>query len=147
MTDYLTVADLLVTHADLIHRYGVAPGVRDPGSLESAVFRPRTGYHAEVIEEAAALWESLSQSHPFIDGNERLAFAAAYTFLRANAHLIAAGANESSDFIMDLHGRNELAFEQLVPWLRKHARPIKAREQAPSRFHGRPLGDRDPAGG
>ena len=126
MTDSLTVADLLAIHADLIHRYGGAPGVRDPGALESAVFRPQTGYYGDVIEEAAALWESLSQNHPFIDGNKRLAFAATYTFLRANGYLITAGANETFDFIMDLHGRNEFAFEKLVPWLRKHTRPIEA---------------------
>lgn len=34
-----------------------------------------------VIAEAAALWESLSQNHPFIDGNKRTAVVAMYVFL------------------------------------------------------------------
>ena len=65
-------------------RYGGSPGVRDRGLLEGALFRPQTGYYSSLIEEAAALWESLSQNHPFVDGNKRTAFATAYTFLVIN---------------------------------------------------------------
>ena len=84
MTDYLTLADTLAIHADLIQRYGGSPGLRDAGLLESALFRPQTGYYADLIEEAAALWESLGQNHAFVDGNKRVAFAATYTFLAIN---------------------------------------------------------------
>jgi len=64
--------------------YGGSQGVRDYGLLEAALYRPQTGYYAGLIEEAAALWESLAQNHPFIDGNKRTAFAATYTFLAIN---------------------------------------------------------------
>ena len=60
MTDYLTFVEVLAIHDDLIERYGGASGVRDGGLLEAAIFRPQTGYYADLIEEAAALWESLS---------------------------------------------------------------------------------------
>lgn len=33
---------------------------------------------------SCALWESLSQNHPFVDGNKRTGFAATYTFLAIN---------------------------------------------------------------
>jgi death-on-curing protein len=79
MRDYLTVAEVLAMHDDQIKRYGGHPGIRDPGLLEAALYRPQTGYYADLIEEATALWESLSQNHPFVDGNKRTAFAAAYT--------------------------------------------------------------------
>ena len=59
MTDYLTLAEVLAMHADLIERYGGTQGVRDQGLLEAALYRPQTGYYADLIEEAAALWESL----------------------------------------------------------------------------------------
>ncbi len=65
MTDYLTVAEVLAMHADQIERYGGSPGVRDQGLLEAALYRPQTGYYADLIEEAAALWESLAQNHSF----------------------------------------------------------------------------------
>ena len=79
--DYLTPADVLAIHADQIAKYGGAYGVRDTGQLEAALSRPQSGYYEDVIAEAAALWESLSQNHPFVDGNKRTAFAAMYTFL------------------------------------------------------------------
>lgn len=75
MNDYLTLAEVLAIHDDQIERYGGSAGVRDCGLLEAALFRPQTGYYADLIEEAAALWESLAQNHPFIDGNKRTAFA------------------------------------------------------------------------
>lgn len=56
-------------HEDQIARYGGSAGMRDRGLLEAALYRPQTGYYADLIEEAAALWESLAQNHPFIDGN------------------------------------------------------------------------------
>jgi death-on-curing protein len=65
MTDDLTVAEVLAMHMDQIERYGGSAGVRDAGLLEAALFRPQTGYYHDVIEEAAALWESSAQTHSF----------------------------------------------------------------------------------
>lgn len=84
MTDYLTVTEVLAIQRDQIGRYGGMHGLRDQGQLEAAVFGPQTGYYPDVVAEAAALWESLSQNHPFIDGNKRTAFASMYTFLAIN---------------------------------------------------------------
>ena len=64
MTDYLTFAEVLAIHDDQIGRYGGFPGVRDPGLLEAALFRPQTGYYADLIEEAAALWEASRRTIP-----------------------------------------------------------------------------------
>ncbi len=47
--DYLTVADVLGMHTILIRRYGGALGVRDPGALEAALFRPQTGYYDDIV--------------------------------------------------------------------------------------------------
>jgi death-on-curing protein len=88
VTDYLTVADVLELHAELISRYGGAAGVRDPGALESALFRPQSGYYDDITQEAAALMESLAINHPFVDGNKRIAFAAVDVFLRMNGYRI-----------------------------------------------------------
>jgi len=120
MTDYLTVVEVLAIHADQIERYGGSHGIRDPGLLEAALFRPQTGYYADLIEEAAALWESLAQNHPFIDGNKRVAFAAAYTFLAINGARLTAGAQETYDFVASLYEANQFTFDRLVPWLRRH---------------------------
>jgi death-on-curing protein len=120
MTDYLTLTEVLVMHADLIERYGGSPGVKDPGLLEAALYRPQTGYYADLIEEAAALWESLAQNHAFIDGNKRTAFAVTYTFLAINGARLTADARGTYDFVAALYLANQFSFDKLVPWLRDH---------------------------
>jgi len=120
MTDYLTMAEVLAIHADLIERYGGSHGVRDPGLLQAALYRPQTGYYTDLIEEAAALWESLSQNHAFIDGNKRTAFAATYTFLAINGARLTADALETYDFVAALYQANQFSFDKLEPWLRDH---------------------------
>ena len=84
MRDYLTTTDVLSIHAVLLQRYGGAAGIRDMGGLESAVFRPQSGYYQDIVEEACALLESLLVNHPFVDGNKRTAFAACSVFLHIN---------------------------------------------------------------
>ena len=120
MTDHLTVAEVLAIHADQIRCYGGSPGIRDQGLLEAALYRPQTGYYTDLIEEAAALWESLSQNHPFIDGNKRTAFAATHTLLAINGARLAADAQEVYGFVAALYQANQFTFERLVPWLRDH---------------------------
>ena len=125
MTDYLTVAEVLAMHADQIERYGGSPGVRDQGLLEAALYRPQTGYYADLFEEAAALWESLSQNHCFVDGNKRTAFAATYTFLAINGLHLTADAEETYVFMANLYKTNQFKFDKLVPWLRAHVEKRK----------------------
>ncbi len=119
MTDYLTPVEVLAIHADQIERYGGSPGVRDPGLLEAALYRPQTGYYADLVEEAAALWESLAQNHPFIDGNKRTAFAATYTFLAINGAQLTVDAGEAYAFISGLYEAGTFRFDNLEPWLRR----------------------------
>jgi death-on-curing protein len=118
MTDYLTVVEILAIHDDQITRYGGGAGVRDRGLLEAALYRPQTGYYADLIEEAAALWESLAQNHPFIDGNKRTAFAAVYTFLAINNVTISAGGEDIYNFIIGLYKAGTFDFDHLRTWLR-----------------------------
>jgi death on curing protein len=120
MTDYLTLVEVLAIHDDQIERYGGSAGVRDLGLLEAALFRPQTGYYADLIEEAAALWESLAQNHPFIDGNKRTAFAATYTFLAINWTRIEADAGAAYIFISGLYDANDFTLVNLVTWLRRN---------------------------
>ena len=80
----------------------------------------KTGYYADLIDEAAALWESLSQNHPFLDGNKRTAFASTYTFLAINGARLTAEAQETYAFVIGLYEANQFHFERLAPWLRIH---------------------------
>jgi death-on-curing protein len=117
---YLTVAEVLAIHDDQIERYGGSPGVRDMGQLEAALFRPQTGYYDDIVAEAAALWESLSQNHPFVDGNKRTAFAVAFTFLAVNNVTITADEQAVMKFLLPLYARSSVSFGNLDAWLRKN---------------------------
>lgn len=118
--DYLNMADVLAIHADQIDVYGGTHGVRDAGQLEAALFRPQSGYYEDVIAEAAALWESLSQNHPFVDGNKRTAFAAMFTFLTINQIELTADNDEIWAFLSDMYNSGKFEFDRLDTWLRNN---------------------------
>lgn len=119
MTEYVTTADALFFHRQLIERYGGAQGIRDLGALESALHRPQTGYYDTLIHEAAALIESLVQNHPFLDGNKRVAFAVVDVFLRINGFAIAASSTAIYDRVIELLEARTFDMEHLVPWLQE----------------------------
>jgi death-on-curing protein len=68
----------------------------------------------------AALWESLAQNHPFIDGNKRSAFAVIYTFLAINGVGIVAEPHATFAFIIGLHETGNFEFHRLTAWLRSN---------------------------
>lgn len=84
MTRFLTV-----DHVVAIHNREVGAGVRDRGLLESAVGRPQQTFDGEDLypslhNKAGALFESLAQNQPFLDGNKRTALLSAYAFYALN---------------------------------------------------------------
>ena len=117
---YLTIAEILAIHQLQIEEYGGVHGVRDQGLLESAVFRPQVGYHADVTEEAAALMESLTNNRPFFDGNKRVAFAATHTFLLMNGHDLNLEPGEAYEFMMNSIATGEFRFAQILAWLKSY---------------------------
>ena len=121
MTYYPTLEDAIAVHARVIAQFGGSLGIRDQGALESALARPQTGYYADLIEEAAALWESLSQNHPFIDGNKRMAIVITAAFLRVNGHSLHFDDLATYDFLIDLYSTGRFRFAELPEWLRAHA--------------------------
>jgi death-on-curing protein len=117
MTEYVTTADALFFHQELLRRYGGSPGIRDAGALESALHRPQTGYYDTIIDEAAALLESLVEIHPFIDGNKRVAFAVVDVFLRINCCVITEDSSRLFESFIGLIENHKFSMEFLVPWL------------------------------
>lgn len=119
--DYLTVADVLGMHTVLMKRFGGALGLRDPGALEAALFRPQTGYYGDIVEQAAALMESLAINHPFVDGNKRVAFAAADVFLRINGWRIHRAPMLIHVEMIEMLESGTFNIAKLDPWLRGFA--------------------------
>jgi death-on-curing protein len=83
---YLTERDVMTVLAAT----GQEVQVRDFGLLSAAVARPRSSAFGEEAYpdpwvKAAALLHSLTRNHPFLDGNKRAGWNAAWTFIEANA--------------------------------------------------------------
>lgn len=102
MIRYLSLDDLLRI-ADAACSVEVI--VRDVGLLESAMGRPRTTVFGEdaypdLHTKAAALLHSLARNHALVDGNKRLAWAAAAVFLGINGHRVSAGNDEVVEFVV-----------------------------------------------
>jgi death-on-curing protein len=123
VTIYPTVDEVTAAHARLIAKFGGSLGLRDHGALEAAVARPQTGYYDDLIQEAAALWESLSQNHAFIDGNKRVAVTVTAAFLRVNGYRLEFNDLDAYEFLIDLYETGRMQFSELDAWLRKHVLP------------------------
>lgn len=93
------------------------------GMLESALYRPQTGYYQDIGELAAALFESLLMNHPFIDGNKRAAFFATDTFLRLNGYRLEVESKSAHAFIINLLESGQVDFNNLRDWIRVHCLP------------------------
>jgi death-on-curing protein len=85
--------------------------------------QPLSGYYSDIIQEAAALWESLSQNHPFIDGNKRVAVTVASAFLRVNGCPLEFDDVEAFSFLVGLYETRALRITILETGLRQHAVP------------------------
>ena len=118
-TVYLTLADVLFIHGEQIRLFGGGNGVRDLGLVESALLRPQTGYYADLIEEAAALWESLTVNHGFMDGNKRVGLACMDVFLGLNGHRLEADPDEVASFILERLETGSFTKDRLDAWLRE----------------------------
>jgi death-on-curing protein len=124
---HLSLAEVIELHRRLIAESGGASGIRDLGSLESALAQPRMTFGGQdlyptIVDKAAALGFSLVKNHPFLDGNKRVGHAAMETLLILNGFEIEAGVDEQEAFVLAL-AAGEIDRDDLVSWLRERIRP------------------------
>jgi death-on-curing protein len=126
VTFYPDVDEVIAVHARLIARFGGSSGIRDRDALESALARPQSGYYSDLIQEAAALWESLSQNHPFMDGNKRVAVTVTAAFLMVNGYRLKFDDREAFSFLIGLYESGTMRFSELETWLCQHLEPRRS---------------------
>lgn len=120
---FLTLDEALAIHERLIEVFGGLAGVRDMGLLQSALYRPQTGYYDDIVQMSAALFESLLMNHPFVDGNKRAAFFVTDTFLRLNGYKIKVEASTAHTFIIDLLDTRTAEIKTIAMWLETNLEP------------------------
>lgn len=115
---------LRVFHDAQLKRFGGAPGLRDPGLLESAVGRVHSamGYDAlDVAAVAAMLCHAILKNHAFVDGNKRTAYGGLVMVLRGNGWRLEAEDMEIAGMIIDAAGSSD-GYEAIADWLRPRIR-------------------------
>jgi death-on-curing protein len=121
---YLTLAEALEMHRQLIEEFGGSPGLCDQGRLEAAMFRPQIGYYNSLAEEAAALMESFANNHAFVDGNKRISFAVTDTFLRVNGFYLDVDSAAAYKFISQAITRGRFRFGVILEWILSNMKPL-----------------------
>ena len=120
---FLSLDEVLAIHQRVIEAFGGAEGVRDLGLLESALYRPLSGYYEDLVSMAAALFESLIMNHPFVDGNKRVAFFATDVFFRLNGWRIDVNADEANALLNELFETGRCDLEHLSSWIQDSITP------------------------
>ncbi|KLU60996.1 toxin Doc [Peptococcaceae bacterium CEB3] len=118
-TRYLTIPEVITINAMVTRKYSPNGlfGVRSFPLLESAVYRPQQSVLAKdayptVFAEAAALFASIGQNHPFYNANKRTAFTAMVVFLRYNGYRFTMPPKEAEDFTVAMV-EHQYSFQQV----------------------------------
>lgn len=119
-TLYPSVEEIFYLHEKLIDRFGGKSGVRDHGLLESALYRPKSGYYKSLPLQAAALLHSFTMNHCFYDGNKRVGLAVCILFLKINGVSISIPKMIFARFIIDEVIGNKIDVESIAKFLEKY---------------------------
>ena len=117
---YLSLDEAIAIHERLIDKFGGTSGLSDKGLLESALFRPQTGYYEDLAQMAAALFESLISNHAFVDGNKRVAYFICDVFLRLNGWKLRMNSDAGYTFIVGSLENGRCDYDHILPWIQQH---------------------------
>ncbi len=118
--------DVLKIHKLLVDQFGGSHGVRDEGSLNSAINRSFATFdqqelYPEPVEKAAAILESIITNHPFIDGNKRTGYVIARVMLLKVGLDIEATQEDKYAMVIAV-SKGEWKFDQIKDWLKERCK-------------------------
>jgi death on curing protein len=121
--DFLAVEDLLDIAAGVVEEVAV----RDAGLLAAAAARPRVTVFGDDAyptfeDKAATLLHSLVRNHALVDGNKRLAWAAARVFHLLNGRDLTYTVDETERLMLRA-AAGELDVPDIAGWLHTHSTP------------------------
>ena len=124
---FLGFDDVLAVHRDQIARYGGSAGLRGEGLLRSAIGTVEASFGGSLLHEfphgmaAAAYLFHLAANHPFVDGNKRVGFACALTFLELNGYRLAVDQLVAQEMVLNV-ARGEMQKEAVIEFFRAHVK-------------------------
>ena len=127
---FLTVEQVLAIHDAMLERFGGSPGGGPRGEafegVDAAVQAVKNSYYETVEELAAAHAIYIVQGHVFLDGNKRTALSSAAIFLHLNGFETSFPVENAERFMLAAAQRQR-SLEEIVAWLKKHAKRSKKR--------------------
>jgi death-on-curing protein len=127
---WVSVLVAVAIHLDVVREHGGMQGLRDEGVLESALARgrQRLAYDptADLPALAAACGFGIARSHPFNDGNKRVAFVVMAVTLALNGLDVRAPEIEVVTMMLDL-AAGLVTEDGLADWLRSRTVPRRGR--------------------
>lgn len=129
MTRYLTPEQVLFIHYRIIQETGGETGLRDVTAMKGVLenLKSKVGGKEQfpgLYLKAAVLLHGLITSQPFVDGNNRVAFAATGLFLNQNNYRLVVEKTEAVHFTLKC-SRSKVSRESITAWLWQHARSDK----------------------
>lgn len=120
----IELRDVLNIHNILIDKFGGSKGVRDQGSLESAINRPFATFDNQDLyptpsDKAAAILESILINHPFVDGNKRTAYVLMRLILLDNGLDVVADQEDKYKMVISA-STGDIRFVDIKKWIQTH---------------------------
>lgn len=122
---WLLRAVIEAVHDAQLVEHGGATGIRDAGLLDSALARAANLYsyeNADICALAAAYAFGIVRNHPFVDGNKRTAFLAAYILMSINGLELNADEVSAATAVISL-ASGALSEADFASWLRANSAP------------------------
>jgi death-on-curing protein len=121
---YLTSAEILRLHYQIIEDFGGSHGVRDESRLGSVTAAPKQvafgeAQYPDISQKAAVYLRNIIGDHPFSDGNKRTAITACGIFLARNNTTLTATQKELEDFTVQV-ATDHLSIAEISTWLESH---------------------------
>lgn len=126
---WISKSSVLAFHERLLAEHGGAPGLLDEGLLEAALAGPRNHFayeQADIIRLAAAYAYGITQNHPFVDANKRVALTTAGVFLELNGFRLVASEQDAANATLSLSS-GEIDERQFADWLRTSCSALPGR--------------------
>jgi death-on-curing protein len=122
---FVSLAEAVDFHDDLIARYGGMPGIRDRNLLASSVAAPQAAVADGFLHQfpwgmAAAYLFHIIRNHAFVDGNKRTALGCALFFLENNGHPIRIATARGFELARRI-AQKEAGEVEIADALRRHA--------------------------
>lgn len=109
-------------HTESLSDHGGMTGLRDESLLENALARRRNLHACEGVEDvltlAARYAVAIAKNHPFLDGNKRAGFVAAFLFAQQNGFRLVADQAEAAAAMLAV-AAGDMSQDEFAAWLRQ----------------------------